>query len=83
MKQQEIKDIEQLPPRIMAGSSERFAFTQRGIEIQIRWMFDDNKWIIRASSRENLFSGFATRVDSKRPSQLQKLVRGLNFGYKN
>ena len=33
----------------------------------------------RASSRENLSSGFATRVDSNRPAQPQKLGRGLKF----
>ena len=34
------------------------------------------KW---ASSRENLSSGFSTKVDSNRPAQLQKLGRGLKF----
>ena len=33
----------------------------------------------RASSWENLSSGFATRVDSNRPAQLQQLGRGLKF----
>ena len=32
-----------------------------------------------ASSRENLSSGFATKVDSNRPAQPQKLGRGLKF----
>ena len=36
-------------------------------------------WIIGASSRENLSSGFATRVDSNRPAQPQKLGRDLKF----
>ena len=35
--------------------------------------------IIWASSRENLSSGFATRVDSNRSAQPQKLDRGLKF----
>ena len=34
---------------------------------------------ISASSRENLSSGCATRVDLNRPAQLQKLVRGLKL----
>ena len=34
---------------------------------------------IWASSWENLTSGFATRVDSNRPGQLQKLGRGFKF----
>ena len=34
------------------------------------------KW---ASSRENLSSGFATRVDSNQAAQLQRLARGLKF----
>ena len=36
-------------------------------------------WIIWASSRENLSSGFATRVNSNCPAQSQKLARGLKF----
>ena len=35
--------------------------------------------IIRASSRENLSSGFSTRYDSNRPAKQQKLARSLNF----
>ena len=35
--------------------------------------------IIWATSRENLSSGFATKVDSNRPAQLQRLARGLIF----
>ena len=35
--------------------------------------------IVRALSRENLSSGFATRVDSNRPVQPQKLGRDLKF----
>ena len=31
------------------------------------------------SSRENLSSGFPTRLDSNRPSQLQRLARGFKF----
>ena len=34
-----------------------------------------------ASSRENLSSGFPTRVDSNRPAQLQKLAGVLKFGF--
>ena len=34
---------------------------------------------IRASSQENLSSGFATRSDSNRPAQLQRLARDLKF----
>ena len=34
---------------------------------------------IRASSRENLSSGFATRLDTNQSAQLQKLVRGLKL----
>ena len=36
-------------------------------------------YIIRASLRETLSLGFATRVDSNRPAQLQRLARGLKF----
>ena len=35
--------------------------------------------LIRASSRENLSSGFPTRYDSNRPAQLQKLARVFTF----
>ena len=35
--------------------------------------------IIWATSRENLSSGFATKVDSNWPVQPQKLARGLKF----
>ena len=35
---------------------------------------------IWAPSRENLSSVFATRVDSNRPAQPEKLGRGLKFG---
>ena len=40
------------------------------------------KWVNmkRVLWRENLSSGFATRVDSNRPAQLQKLGRGLIIG---
>ena len=38
-----------------------------------------NKYDIWASSRQNLPSGFATRVDSNRPAQPRKLGRGLKF----
>ena len=34
---------------------------------------------MRVSSRENLSSRFATRVDSNRPAQPQKLDRGLKL----
>ena len=36
-------------------------------------------WYIWALSRENLSSGFETRVDSIRPAQPQKIGRGLKF----
>ena len=40
----------------------------------------NERWqIIRASSWENLSSGFATSVDSNRPAQPQMLGRGLKF----
>ena len=35
--------------------------------------------VVWASSRENLSSGFATKVDSNRPAQLQRLARGLKI----
>ena len=38
---------------------------------------------IWVSSRENLSSGLATRVDWNRPAQPQKLGRGLKFWYRN
>ena len=37
---------------------------------------DGIKWV---SSRQNLSSGFATKKDTNRPTQLKKLDRGLKF----
>ena len=50
---------------------------QSGTEPQANWQQGTNiKW---ASSRENLSSGFATKVDSNRPVRPQKQARVLKF----
>ena len=49
--------------------------------LPVPWKTDG--YIILALPWENLSSGFATRMDSNRPAQSQKLGRGLKFREQN